>query len=278
MELYTNIKFDNNNKLYTFSTDDETLCKGMYVIVESQKGLELAKVVTSIRKTHNLAQDAIIKPIVRIADESDLKKFELNKNEARVAKMYSQLKADELKLAMRIIYADYTLDKYKLTLTYTSEERVDFRDLLKILAQHFKCRIELKQIGSRDKAKLIGGIGICGRELCCKNYISDFDMISINMAKNQMLALNISKLSGACGKLKCCLKYEDETYTEIKMILPKVNSLLEYEGEIYKLSNINIIARVVKLENTDRVLFLTLDDVLSKATFKHESKKVIKNA
>lgn len=167
----------------------------MYVVVESQKGLELAKVVTSIRKTHNLAQDAIIKPIVRIADESDLKKFELNKNEARVAKMYSQLKADELKLAMRIIYADYTLDKYKLTLTYTSEERVDFRDLLKILAQHFKCRIELKQIGSRDKAKFIGErVGICGRELYCKNYI-DFDMISINMAKNQMLALNISKLS-----------------------------------------------------------------------------------
>lgn len=269
MELFTNVKFDNSNKLYTFKTEDETLNKGDYVVVESAKGVELAKMMTCLRKTHNLSKDAIIKDVLRKATLEDLQSFELNKQDAKKALIVCQYKANELNLDMNFLMAEYTLDRLKITFTYIADERIDFRELLKVLAQHFKCRIELRQIGSRDKAKYIGGIGVCGRTLCCKTYINDFDMISINMAKNQFLALNVSKLSGACGKLKCCLKYEDDTYSEIRKQLPKLNSILEYEDDVYSLTSMNLISRSCKLENKERAIFVDLDDVLKNGKFKH---------
>ena len=163
---------------------------------------------------------------------------------------------------MKVISAEYTLDRSKITFIYLADDRVDFRELLKILASIFRCRIDLRQVGTRDKAKIVSGIGPCGRELCCARYISEFDRISINMAKNQLLALNVAKLSGQCGNLMCCLKYEDEAYKDLKKGLPKLNSYIEYEGEKFKLTSMNVIVRNCKLENREHAIFISLDDLL----------------
>ena len=162
---------------------------------------------------------------------------------------------------MRPIEAEYSLDGSKLTITYVAEERVDFRELLKILAGRFHCRIELRQIGSRDKTKMIGGIGLCGLPLCCSQFLDNMGGISINLAKNQMLSLNIPKLSGHCGKLICCLMYEDEAYTEMRKRFPNLGSLYEKEGKTYKLTSYNVLSRVVKIECEDDVEFISLDDL-----------------
>lgn len=264
MELYINIKFDNNHKLYTFKTIDDTLQKNDYVVVESARGIELGKVMTVPRKTHDLSDDFEIKEILRSASREDLEMFKKNRNDAKKALKICQTYANQLKLKMEIVVCEYTLDRSKLTFIYIADDRVDFRELLKILATEFRTRIELRQVGVRDRARYISGVGICGRELCCHGFINDFEMISINMAKNQLLALNVSKLSGQCGKLKCCLKYEDDVYTDIRKDLPKIGSSIEYEHNIYRLSSINIINRTCKLENHENALFIKIDEVLKK--------------
>jgi cell fate regulator YaaT (PSP1 superfamily) len=162
---------------------------------------------------------------------------------------------------MHLVSAEYTLDRSKLIFSYLAEERVDFRELLKILASYFHTRIELRQIGSRDKAKMIGGIGICGLPLCCSTFLNEFDNISINRAKNQLLTLNIPKLSGHCGKLICCLKYEDDAYTDLKKDFPKVGIRVKYDGEVYRIAAMNVLTRIIKLENHNGVHFLPLEEV-----------------
>ena len=148
---------------------------------------------------------------------------------------------------------------------YLSDQRVDFRELLKKLGSRLHCRIELRQIGERDKARMVGGIGMCGMECCCRRFKSRFDVISINMAKNQLLALNIDKLSGMCGKLMCCLKYEENDYKEMTAGLPKMGSQVEYDGEIYRITNMNVMSNEAKLENRENAVFLTLDELREKA-------------
>ena len=198
--------------------------------------------------------------------------LEENEKDAQKALYVCQDEADALDLKMRVIKAEYTLDRQKITFIYVADGRVDFRELLKHLAAIFHCRIELRQIGARDKAKIIGGIGSCGRELCCHRFKSDFDMVSINMAKNQLLALNIQKLSGHCGKLMCCLKYEDDTYKKLREGLPKLNAQVEYEDQKYRITSMNVITRTCKLENKENALFITLDDLLAKGKFKVNKK------
>jgi cell fate regulator YaaT (PSP1 superfamily) len=156
----------------------------------------------------------------------------------------------------------YTLDKAKILFCYVSEDRVDFRELLKELSTTLKCRIELKQIGARDRSKNIGGIGICGLPLCCSSFLNEFEGISINMAKNQYLALNTQKISGQCNKLLCCLKYEDDQYTELRKGLPKVGFRLRYDNQQFKITSINILTRQVRLENPEAIIALPLDDVM----------------
>ena len=163
---------------------------------------------------------------------------------------------------MRLLKAEYTLDATKVIIIYVSDNRVDFRELLKELAAKLKCRIELRQIGTRDRSKIVGGIGVCGLPLCCNSFLGEFDGISINMAKNQFLALNIQKLSGHCGKLICCLKYEDEQYTELRKGLPKVGFRLRYDNQQFKITSINILTRQVRLENPEAIIALPLDDVM----------------
>ena len=168
---------------------------------------------------------------------------------------------EKLGLEMYLISAEYTLDRSKVIFSYVADDRIDFRELLKQLAAIFKCRIELRQIGSRDKAKIIGGLGCCGMETCCSRFLDDFDIVSINMAKNQLLALNTQKLSGQCGKLMCCLKYEDDNYKNMRKGLPKLNALVEYEGEKFRITSMNLLNGSVRLSNRNNAVDMTLAEL-----------------
>lgn len=257
---YLSVRFQATNKTYTFSTTDNSIVNGDGVIVETQRGVEYARVIADPFDKPNVSME--IKPILRKASREDEIQYERNIVDCKEAKQRCQNEADKLELGMKVISAEYTLDRSKITFIYLADDRVDFRELLKILASIFRCRIDLRQVGTRDKAKIVSGIGPCGRELCCARYISEFDRISINMAKNQLLALNVAKLSGQCGNLMCCLKYEDEAYKDLKKGLPKLNSYIEYEGEKFKLTSMNVIVRNCKLENREHAIFISLDDLL----------------
>ena len=256
---YLSVRFQATNKTYTFSTTDNSIVNGDGVIVETQRGVEYARVIADPFDKPNVSME--IKPILRKASREDEIQYEKNIVDCKEAKQRCQNEADKLELGMKVISAEYTLDRSKITFIYLADDRVDFRELLKILASIFRCRIDLRQVGTRDKAKIVSGIGPCGRELCCARYISEFDRISINMAKNQLLALNVAKLSGQCGNLMCCLKYEDEAYKDLKKGLPKLNSYIEYEGEKFKLTSMNVIVRNCKLENREQAIFISLDDL-----------------
>ena len=257
---YLSVRFQATNKTYTFSTTDNGIVNGDGVVVETQRGVEYARVIADPFDKPNVSME--IKPILRKASKEDEVQYEKNIVDCKEAKQRCQNEADKLELGMKVISAEYTLDRSKITFIYLADDRVDFRELLKILASIFRCRIDLRQVGTRDKAKIVSGIGPCGRELCCARYISEFDRISINMAKNQLLALNVAKLSGQCGNLMCCLKYEDEAYKDLKKGLPKLNSYIEYEGEKFKLTSMNVIVRNCKLENREHAIFISLDDLL----------------
>ena len=262
---YVSVKFETTNKIYTFSTTDETIKCNDAVVVETQRGLEYGLVVSNPFDKANVSFE--IKPVIRKATQEDLEQFQNNKADAFEAKRICQEESDKLNLDMNVISTEYTLDRAKTTFTYLADDRVDFRELLKVLASIFHCRIDLRQVGTRDKAKMVSGIGVCGRELCCARFIGDFDRISINMAKNQLLALNVQKLSGQCGNLMCCLRFEDEAYKDLRKELPKLNSQVEYEGERYRITSMNVIAKNCKLENPEHAIYISLDELVSKGKY-----------
>jgi len=253
--------FTQNSKSYYFHTTDANIQKGANVVVETVRGIELGMVVKESQDIKAMQIEFPLKPIVRVATPRDVQTYKDNLVLAEKALTICQEAVSRLKLDMRLLKAEYTLDNSKVIIVYVADNRVDFRDLLKELAFKLKCRIELRQIGTRDRSKLIGGIGICGLPLCCSNFLGEFDGISINMAKNQFLALNIQKLSGHCGKLICCLKYEDAQYSELRKGLPKVGVKLKYEDAIYKITSINILTSQVRLENSDDIKVVALSEV-----------------
>ncbi|MBR2802362.1 MAG: stage 0 sporulation protein [Erysipelotrichaceae bacterium] len=265
---YVAVRFPRMNKSYTFSVSGLTLKVKDKVVVETKRGLELGEVVSGPNPESGLSADQEVKPVIRLATKEDEEASRRNLAEARDARREAQEEADKLGLNMNFISADYTLDHAKITLIYLADSRVDFRELLKVLAAHFRCRIDLRQVGARDKAKMVGGIGVCGRELCCSKFINEFERVSINMAKNQLLALNIAKLSGHCGSLLCCLRFEDEAYKELRKGLPKLNSRVEYNGEMYHLTSMNVLEGNCKLENRDSALFITLEELQKNGKFK----------
>lgn len=247
-------------KTFYFKTEDESLLKDDLVICETTRGIELGKISGDII-TREISEEDQYPVIIRKGNEEDYLIHEANLVLANEAITLTQAKSDLLKLEMNVVACEYMFDRTKVIIYYLAETRVDFRDLLKELANDLHCRIELRQIGARDKAKMIGGIGICGLKLCCTTFLNEFDGISITMAKNQMLALNIPKLSGQCGKLMCCLKYENDTYTEIQKDLPRVGSKAKYNGQVYKITSINIITKVCRLENHDGVVNVEYKDI-----------------
>ncbi len=260
-DYFVAIKLNESAKAYYFSTNFDDLKPGDNVVIETVRGLELGKVDSLSQPMSKYKLSLELKPVLRKATDEDAK---LYKENIELAKNSYEICLEEIKklnLDMRLITSEYTLDRSKVIFSYLADDRVDFRELLKALASRLHCRIELRQIGTRDKAKVVGGIGICGLPLCCATFLNEFDGISINRAKNQMLSLNIPKLSGHCGKLICCLKYEDETYTDLKKDFPKIGTRLIYNNEQYRISSMNVLTRTIKIEKADDVQFISLDEV-----------------
>lgn len=253
------VSFSESKKIYTFGSDVNDYKVGDQVVVETVRGLELGEIVKESEAFFSNGME--IKPILRKATPKDLKQVKENEEKAKKAMKICNECIQKFGLDMNLIEAEYTLDCSKIIFVYVADERVDFRELLKELAGIFKCRIELRQIGPRNKSKIIGGLGSCGMETCCSRFLNDFDVVSINMAKNQLLALNIQKLSGQCGKLMCCLKYEDEQYKKLREGLPKMNSQIEYKGHRYRITSMNVLLQQVKIENKEDVQFLSFKEL-----------------
>ena len=247
-------------KSFYFVCDNNQIVKDDFVICETTRGIEFGKVL-SIQEFNDLEKENVYPSILRKGNNEDYLIHEDNLIKANEAIKITQQKADKLKLDMKVIASEYMFDRTKIIIYFLSENRVDFRDLLKELAIDLHCRLELRQIGSRDKAKMVGGIGVCGLKLCCSTFLNEFDGISITMAKNQMLALNIPKLSGQCGKLMCCLKYENDTYLDIQKDLPRIGSKVKYKDQIYKITSINVITKSIRLENYDNVQNVNYDEI-----------------
>ena len=254
------ISFKKALQTYFFGSDDDTLKVHDKVVVETIRGLELGTVKIGRKNINEVQLGTALKPILRKATDEDIANY--SKNEETSAKAQETVVScvKELNLDMYLVSAEYTLDATKVIFTYIADERVDFRELLKVLAAKLHCRIELRQIGARDRAKAIGGLGPCGLPLCCATFLSDFEGISINMAKNQLLALNISKLSGQCGKLVCCLKYEDSLYSKLRVGLPRLGQRVKYKDEEFKITSMNVLSKTMKLENKENSVFITFEE------------------
>lgn len=225
------VKFKSGGKMYYFAPGDLNPAEGSYVVVETARGIECGEVAA---RRHAVQDDSItapLKPLLRLATEEDMQILEKNRAYMADALRICQERIEARALPMHLVDVECGFDSNKLIFYFTAESRVDFRELVKDLANAFHVRIELRQIGDRDEAKLLGGLGICGREFCCKGYLNNFQPISIKMAKEQGLALNPTKISGACGRLMCCLRYESPVYEELIKLTPKTGSTVILPGE-----------------------------------------------
>ena len=225
MAMTVGIRFRNNGKVYDFDPGTLTLLPGELVVVETARGTECGEVVRANHETASVG-DKPLKPVLRRADDIDRRRAEENARKEREAMRVCQERIEAHGLDMKLVDAEYAFDNSKILFNFTAEGRVDFRDLVKDLAGVFHTRIELHQIGVRDEAKKLGGIGICGQPFCCSRFLKDFQPVSIKMAKEQGLSLNPTKISGSCGRLMCCLKYEQDVYEELWKISPKVGALV----------------------------------------------------
>ena len=221
------VRFKRTGKTYYFAPGSPAPEVGMQVIVETARGVECGEVVMGSRMVEDDKIIPPLKPIIRIATEKDLKIVEQNRAKEQTAAKICQEKIAAHKLDMKLVDVECTFDNNKLLFYFTADNRVDFRELVKDLAAVFRTRIELRQIGVRDEAKMLGGLGICGRPFCCKTFLSEFQPVSIKMAKEQGLSLNPTKISGTCGRLMCCLKYEQDFYEEQMKVTPKIGAYVK---------------------------------------------------
>ena len=220
------VRFKNVGKVYYFDPDGNVLKKGDKVIVETARGVECGEIAMENRQIGNEELVQPLRKLIRVATEDDLKKVEENRKKEKSAFQVCLRKITDHKLEMKLVDVEYTFDNSKILFYFTADGRVDFRELVKDLASVFRTRIELRQIGVRDEAKMLGGIGICGRPFCCATFLGGFQPVSIKMAKEQGLSLNPVKISGICGRLMCCLKYEQESYQELLRVVPGINSIV----------------------------------------------------
>jgi len=245
----TGLKFAKTNYVYYFKINNKIrLKKGDICLVKTAIGLDLGKVVIPYKYIKNGEIDTPLKNVIRKANKEDFKKLEIIKREEIDALNICKEKIKKYNLPMKLVYVKYLFDKSRIIFYFVSSQRIDFRELVKDLAKVFKTKIELRQIGVRDGTKLIGGMGICGREVCCASYIQKFTPIHINMAKIQKIALNQSKVSGLCGRLMCCLSYESEFYKEYLKKYPKLKDNIETEKGTGKVIEINVIKKYVVAE------------------------------
>ena len=242
------IRFKDAGKVYYFSPGSFTVSVGDTVIVETSRGVECGKVVIPNKTVEDHSVVQPLKPILRIANKNDEKTIKDNEaKEAEIMKTFAR-KIDEHHLRMKPIDVEYTFDGSKILFYFTAESRVDFRELVKDLAGIYRTRIELRQIGVRDEAKMLGGLGICGRPFCCSSFLGEFQPVSIKMAKEQSLSLNPTKISGTCGRLMCCLKYEQDCYEELLKITPKVGAVVETADGQGTVEDANILTGVLKVK------------------------------
>ncbi len=243
------IKFTEKGRVYYFNKNDILVTKNTNVIVETERGQQFGIVEIEDKKIDENNLISPLKDVIRVASKKDLKIHQKNEKESEYALERARYLAEELNLKMKLIGASYTFDRKQLLFNFLADERIDFRELAKRLASIYKTRIELRQIGIRDKAKEIGGLGPCGRFLCCNSFLTDLNSVTINMAKNQSLALNPTKINGVCGRLLCCLSYEDENYTELKKGLPNIGEEYVQNGKSYKVMDVDILKRKITIAN-----------------------------
>ena len=220
------VRFKEVGKIYYFDPDGISFSLGQRVIVETVRGVECGEVAMANRKITNSQIVKPLKKVIRPASDADLQQLEANKQKEKQAFSVCQKKISEHRLDMKLVDVEYTFDNNKILFYFTADGRVDFRELVKDLASIFRTRIELRQIGVRDEAKMLGGLGVCGRSFCCSSFLGEFQPVSIKMAKEQSLSLNPTKISGICGRLMCCLKYEQDSYEKLLKMTPKVGALV----------------------------------------------------
>ena len=242
------VRFRAAGKIYYFDPADRQIKIGDHVIVETARGIEYGYVVLGNREVDETKVITPLKPVIRMATDEDRAIEAKNKEKEKEAFKICQEKIKKHNLEMKLIDAEYTFDNNKVLFYFTADGRIDFRELVKDLASVFKTRIELRQVGVRDETKILGGIGICGRPLCCHSYLSEFIPVSIKMAKEQNLSLNPTKISGVCGRLMCCLKYEEETYEDLNSHLPGIgDTVTTADGLRGEVHSVNVLRQTVKV-------------------------------
>ena len=242
------IKFKDGGKVYYFDPADKVAKKGEKVVVETARGVEMGEVAVEVCEVSEKEIVAPLKPMLRVATENDKKQAEINKKKEPEAFRICNEKILKHGLEMKLIKVEYAFDASKILFYFTSGGRVDFRELVKDLAAVFKTRIELRQIGVRDEAKMLGGLGICGRSLCCATHLSDFQPMSIKLAKEQNLSLNPTKISGSCGRLMCCLKYEQDNYEEMLKITPREGALVKTPDGKGTVESVSLLKGIIKVK------------------------------
>ncbi len=260
MAKVTGVRFSSGGKIYYFDPDEYPCNVGDKVIVETVRGVELGQVATAPKEVADEAVVAPLKKVVRQATDEDVVRYNENKEYEKNAMGICAQKIEEQKHDRQLVNCEYAFDRSKLSFYFPSGGRVDFRELVKVLAQIFKTRIELRQIGVRDEAKMIGGLGSCGNEICCCRFLSDFQPVTIRMARDQGLSLNPVKISGLCGRLMCCLKYEQDGYEYIRSLMPKIGSTVmtpDGEGSVV---DVNIMGEKIKV-NTGEVREYPLESI-----------------
>ncbi|MCC8196803.1 MAG: stage 0 sporulation family protein [Oscillospiraceae bacterium] len=263
------VRFKSVGKVYYFSPDGAEIPVGTKVIVETARGVECGSVVLANKMVEDSEIVPPLKTIIRIATEDDFKQIERNKIKEVDAADICERKIAHYGLKMNLVDVECTFDNSKLLFYFTAENRVDFRELVKDLASVFHTRIELRQIGVRDEAKMMGGLGVCGRQFCCASFLGEFQPVSIRMAKEQGLSLNPTKISGACGRLMCCLKYEQDGYEELLKITPKVGALVNTPSGRGTVTDANLISGKITVK---------LDGAEGTTVFERDKLTVIKDA
>ena len=248
MTKVVGVRFRNAGKVYFFGPGEIELHAGMHVIVETARGVEMGTVMTEPKEVFEEEVIQPLKPVIRVATDADEKTALKNREKEKEAFKICLEKIAKHKLEMKLVEAEYTFDNNKLLFYFTADGRIDFRELVKDLAAVFRTRIELRQIGVRDETKIMGGIGICGRPLCCHTYLSEFAPVSIKMAKEQNLSLNPTKISGVCGRLMCCLKNEEETYEYLNSRLPSIGDYVTTDDGLRgEVSSVSVLRQTVKV-------------------------------
>lgn len=258
------VRFKKAGKIYYFDPNFFNISLGDNVIVETARGIEFGEVVIVNKLVEEDDVVLPLKKVIRVADEEDKETIKINEQKAKEAFHLCIERIEAHDLEMNVVDVEYTFDRNKVIFYFTAEGRVDFRELVKDLASLFKTRIELRQIGVRDEAKMLGGVGPCGRMLCCSTFLGDFDPVSIKMAKDQSLSLNPAKISGLCGRLMCCLKYENDNYEKAKENLPDIGHMIDTPYGKGRVVNLNMLEMFIQVElvNDNKIIEYTLDELL----------------